>query len=82
MKPLIALAVALSIPLTARAQPPERSANIPGTQEFTFGDELVQSQLPRPDDATSRVRRGHSGPSLLRIRPHFVPEMLRAVERL
>jgi hypothetical protein len=29
-----------------------------------------------------RPRRSHAGPTLLRIREHFVPEMLRSVERL
>lgn len=80
MKPLIAFAVALSLPLSASAQP--RAEAVPATQEFTFGDELVQSQLPRPDDATVRARGSRSGPSLLRIRSHFVPEMLKSVERL
>ena len=74
--PVIAL---VALPAAAHAQP-ERPA--PTTQEFTFGDQLVQSQLPRPDEATVRPRRARGGPTLLRIREHFVPEMLRSVERL
>lgn len=54
----------------------------PRTQEFNFTDELVQGQLVRPDGETSRVRRRGTGISLIRIREHFVPEMLKSVENL
>jgi hypothetical protein len=52
------------------------------TQEFNFTDELVQGQLVRPDGETTRVRRRGQGISLIRIREHFVPEMLKSVENL
>jgi hypothetical protein len=52
------------------------------TQEFNFTDELVQGQLVRPDGESSRVRRRGPGISLIRIREHFVPEMLKSVENL
>ena len=81
MKPLILGSVvtfSLCLPALAHAQP-QRPAT---SQEFTFGDQLVQSELPRPDERTVRPRRSHAGPTLLRIREHFVPEMLRSVERL
>lgn len=52
------------------------------TQEFNFTDELVQGQLVRPDGEVSRVRRRGPGISLIRIREHFVPEMLKSVENL
>ena len=51
-------------------------------QEFNFTDELVQGQLVRPDGETTRVRRRGPGISLIRIREHFVPEMLKSVENL
>jgi hypothetical protein len=57
-------------------------AGSPRTQEFNFTDELVQGQLVRPDGETSRVRRRSAGISLIRIREHFVPEMLKSVENL
>lgn len=81
MKPLILGSVvtfSLCLPALAHAQP-QRPAP---SQEFTFGDQLVQSELPRPDERSVRPRRSHAGPTLLRIREHFVPEMLRSVERL
>jgi hypothetical protein len=52
------------------------------TQEFNFTDELVQGQLVRPDGESTRVRRRGPGISLIRIREHFVPEMLKSVENL
>jgi hypothetical protein len=52
------------------------------TQTFNFTDELVSGQLVRPDGESSRIRRRGSGISLIRIREHFVPEMLKSVENL
>jgi hypothetical protein len=52
------------------------------TQEFSFTDELVSGQLVRPDGDSTRLRRRSAGPSLIRIREHFVPEMLKSVENL
>lgn len=69
------------VPALASAQPPP-AAPTSRDQAFTFGDELVQSSLPRPDQATVRGHVRHSGPSLIRHRAHFIPEMLRSVERL
>lgn len=53
-----------------------------GTQEIRFGDELVQGSLVRPDTTSVRGRRASRGPTLLQIREHFVPEMLKSVENL
>jgi hypothetical protein len=52
------------------------------TQEFSFTDELVSGQLVRPDGDSTRLRRRGPGISLIRIREHFVPEMLKSVENL
>ncbi len=70
------------VPTLASAQPPPSAAPTPRDQTFTFNDELVQGALLRPDQATVRGRVRHSGPSLIRHRAHFVPEMLRSAERL
>lgn len=77
---ITALLVSLSLPLAASAQP--NAARPPTTQEFTFTDQIVQSSLPRPDERVVRPLRTHAGPTLLRLRTHFVPEMLKSVERL
>lgn len=52
----------------------------PADQEMTFTDELVQGQLVRPDESTVRGNRRTHGISLLRVRQHFVQEMLKTVE--
>jgi len=52
------------------------------TQEFNFTDEIVRGDLIRPDGDAVRVRRRGQGISLIRIREHFVPEMLKSVENL
>jgi hypothetical protein len=61
---------------------PAQAGGTPRTQEFNFTDELVQGQLVRPDGESTRVRRRGPGISLIRIREHFVPEMLKSVENL
>jgi hypothetical protein len=63
-----------------RNAPPPR-AN-PPTQEFTFTDQLVQSDLQRPDLTTVRGGRQRSSINLLRVRSHFVQEMFKSVENL
>ncbi len=52
----------------------------PADQEMTFTDELVQGQLVRPDETSVRGNRRAHGISLLRVRQHFVQEMLKTVE--
>ena len=87
MKTMVAMALlgaAMSMGGRALAQTPPAGAQAGAqrTQEFNFTDELVQGQLVRPDGETSRVRRRSAGISLIRIREHFVPEMLKSVENL
>ena len=77
-----AVAAALLLPALAGAQPGPAASSTARDQHFEFGDELVQSSLRRPDQVTARGRTLRSGPSLIRHRAHFVPEMLRSVERL
>ncbi|MEZ4393537.1 MAG: hypothetical protein R3A48_20915 [Polyangiales bacterium] len=85
MKKLIlgsVFAAAFSFAGGAFAQEAPAQQGAQRTQEFNFTDELVQGQLVRPDGETSRVRRRSAGISLIRIREHFVPEMLKSVENL
>jgi hypothetical protein len=88
MKTIVAMVVmgaAMTLGGGAMAQTPPAAGAQGGaqrTQEFNFTDELVQGQLVRPDGETSRVRRRSAGISLIRIREHFVPEMLKSVENL
>jgi hypothetical protein len=83
---VLAFAFVSSMASSAFAQQAQQAQGQQGgaarTQEFNFTDELVQGQLVRPDGETTRVRRRSAGISLIRIREHFVPEMLKSVENL
>ena len=61
----------------ARAQdapPPETT--------YDFEDDLVTGDLVRPDGEQLIVRRRGRRASLIQIREHFIPEMLKSVEDL
>ncbi|MEM6962245.1 MAG: hypothetical protein AAF355_06310 [Myxococcota bacterium] len=49
---------------------------------YDFEDDLVTGDLVRPDGELLNVRRRGRRSSLIRIREHFVPEMLKSVEGL
>jgi len=49
---------------------------------YDFEDDLVEGDLVRPDGELLSVRRNGRRSSLIRIREHFVPEMLKSVEDL
>ncbi len=64
-------------PLAASAQdapPPETT--------YDFEDDLVTGDLVRPDGEQLIVRRRGRRASLIQIREHFIPEMLKSVEDL
>jgi hypothetical protein len=82
MKKLVVLMVcALSLPFTlgvvsAHAQ------DGGGQTSYDFEDDLVQGDLVRPDGENLMVRRRGARESLIKIREHFVPELLKSVENL
>jgi len=49
-------------------------------QSFDFRDELVRGDHVRPDGETLHARQRSPRTSLIRLREHFVPEMLKSVE--
>jgi hypothetical protein len=49
---------------------------------YDFEDDLVQGDLVRPDGEMLNVRRRGRRASLIRVREHFIPEMLKSVENL
>lgn len=53
-----------------------------GETSYDFEDDLVQGDLVRPDGENLMVRRRGARDSLIRIREHFIPEMLKSVENL
>jgi hypothetical protein len=52
------------------------------TTTYDFDDDLVQGDLVRPDGENLMVRRRGARESLIKIREHFVPELLKSVENL
>jgi hypothetical protein len=52
------------------------------TTTYDFEDDLVQGDLVRPDGELLNVRRRGRRASLIRVREHFIPEMLKSVENL
>lgn len=53
-----------------------------GATSYNFEDDLVQGDLVRPDGENLMVRRRGARESLIKIREHFVPELLKSVENL
>lgn len=70
------------------AQAQEDTAGAPaaapaaGATAYDFEDDLVQGDLVRPDGELLSVRRRGNRASLIQIREHFIPEMLKSVEDL
>ena len=50
--------------------------------EYTFDDDLVTGDLVRPDTGDIVVRKKGKERSLIRVRQHFITEMLKSVEDL
>ena len=50
--------------------------------EYSFDDDVVTGDLVRPDGETTVVRKRGKERSLIRVRQHFIPEMLKSVEDL
>jgi hypothetical protein len=54
----------------------------PAETTYDFEDDLVTGDLVRPDGEQLIVRRRGRRASLIQIREHFIPEMLKSVEDL
>ncbi len=54
----------------------------PAATNYDFEDDLVTGDLVRPDGELLSVRRRGNRASLIQIREHFIPEMLKSVEDL
>jgi hypothetical protein len=74
MSSLVAALTAITV--SAAAQDAEN------TTSYDFEDDLVQGDLVRPDGENLMVRRRGARESLIRIREHFIPELLKSVENL
>jgi hypothetical protein len=77
MKNLV-LALALALGVFGFAS----SASAQEATTYDFDDDLVTGDLVRPDGELLNVRRRGRRASLIRVREHFIPEMLKSVENL
>jgi len=50
------------------------------TTEYSFDDDVVEGDLVRPDGELMLVRKKGKQKSLIKVRQHFIPEMLKSVE--
>jgi hypothetical protein len=50
------------------------------TTKYDFEDDVVTGDLVRPDGEMVDSRRGAKHSSLIKIRQHFIPEMLKSAE--
>ena len=60
----------------------EAQSEPPPETTYDFEDDLVTGDLVRPDGEQLIVRRRGRRASLIQIREHFIPEMLKSVEDL
>ena len=84
MKDLITLVFAgvLALSLTAPVAAQDAPAGGGDATTYDFEDDLVQGDLVRPDGENLMVRRRGARESLIRIREHFINELLKSVENL
>lgn len=78
MRKLLRLGVVFAFALSALPA----AAQEDNTTSYDFEDDLVQGDLVRPDGENLMVRRRGARESLIRIREHFIPELLKSVENL
>ena len=78
---LLAIAIVLGVSLVGDVSP-VTAQDPSGETTYDFDDDLVSGDLVRPDGEILNVRRRGRRSSLIRIREHFVPEMLKSVEDL
>ena len=77
----------LTLAASALAQDAEAPAPAGGgggsdATSYDFEDDLVQGDLVRPDGENLMVRRRGARESLIKIREHFISELLKSVENL
>lgn len=67
---------------TVMVAPPVWAEGVDNTTEYNFDDDIVEGDLVRPDGEMAMARRRGRQSSLIRVREHFIAEMLKSVEDL
>jgi len=75
---LVAGGFAVALPALAQ----EGGGGVAATTEYNFEDDLVTGDLVRPDGELIGARKKAKVNTLIRVRKHFIPEMLKSVENL
>ena len=70
------------VALPAAAQDAPAAGGGGDATTYDFEDDLVQGDLVRPDGENLMVRRRGARESLIRVREHFIGELLKSVENL
>jgi hypothetical protein len=78
----IATAVFMAIVLLTGGAVSAQGVKYAEKTEYTFDDDLVTGDLVRPDTGDIVVRKQGKERSLIRVRQHFISEMLKSVEDL
>ena len=81
MKKLL-LGIAFGLVLGVGSFGATSTASAQDSTTYDFEDDLVTGDLVRPDGELWSVRRRGARTSLIRVREHFVNEMLKSVENL
>lgn len=79
---IVSALLALSAPVFAQDANGGGAPAGGGPTTYDFEDDLVTGDLVRPDGELLNVRRRGARTSLIRVREHFIPEMLKSVENL
>ena len=74
---IVAGAMVLALPAFA-----QEGGGVAATTEYNFEDDLVTGDLVRPDGELIGARKKAKVNTLIRVRKHFIPEMLKSVENL
>ncbi len=73
---------AVAVPVKAQQAAGGGGGGAADATSYDFEDDLVQGDLVRPDGENLMVRRRGARESLIRIREHFINELLKSVENL
>ena len=82
MKHLRPLATLAALPLLSLASPAAADAPTPVEEHVFTEADLVEGDLMNPAGEVLTVRRGLGSGTLIRLRSHFVPELLEDAEDL
>ena len=82
MKTVLAIMVFGALGMMSAPAAARKTAGGGDATSYDFEDDLVQGDLVRPDGENLMVRRRGARESLIRIREHFINELLKSVENL